>query len=371
MLESLLVERFRLFRHMEVRNFGRVNLIVGKNNVGKTALLEAIQLYASNASPSVLRDIVVSRQETWIGTTTKNSEGRANALRHLFYGHKLPLLGEKGILIGPADDQAAQLRIGTAAFRHEVRADGSYSRVRVEADLFPEEIPASELYLIAEEGDRATRLIGFDEDVERAVRLRPDRALTDFKVPIQVVPTQNMPNRTIAALWDATGLTDLEDEVIAALQLIEPAIEGVAFVEDTSRSVRENRIPLVKHRGVREPLPLRSMGEGMTRLFHIIVALVNASNGVLLIDEFENGLHWSVQPQVWRWVFRLAERQNVQVFASTHSRDCVAGFEEAWLEDMQAGGFFRLDANDAEGIKVTSYDLETLGDALDMHVEVR
>lgn len=109
----------------------------------------------------------------------------------------------------------------------------------------------------------------------------------------------------------------------------------------------------------------------MTRLFHIIVALVNASDGVLLIDEFENGLHWSVQPQVWRWVFRLAERQNVQVFASTHSRDCIAGFEEAWVEHLEAGGFLRLDSSDAEGIKVTTYDLETLGDALDMHVEVR
>lgn len=371
MLESFLIERFRLFRHMEIRNFGRVNLIVGKNNVGKTALLEAIQLYASNASPSVLRDIVVSRQETWIGTTTNSSEGRANALRHLFYGHRLPLLGERGIRLGPADDPSLQLHIGTAAFRHEVRADGSYSRVRVDADLFPEEISPSELYLVAEEGDRTTRLIGFHEDLERMARLRSDRSLSDYKVPIQVVPTQNMPNRTIASLWDATGLTDLEGEVISALQLIEPAIEGVAFVEDPTRSVRENRIPLVKHRGVREPLPLRSMGEGMTRLFHIIVALVNASDGVLLIDEFENGLHWSVQPQVWHWVFRIAARQNVQVFASTHSRDCVAGFEEAWLENKEAGGFFRLDPSHELGIRITAYDWETLNDALDMHVEVR
>lgn len=77
----------------------------------------------------------------------------------------------------------------------------------------------------------------------------------------------------------------------------------------------------VKIEGIDEPLPLKSMGDGITRLFHIIVALVNARNGILLIDEFENGLHWSVQPKVWDIVFQLSEKLNVQVFATTHSHE--------------------------------------------------
>lgn len=109
----------------------------------------------------------------------------------------------------------------------------------------------------------------------------------------------------------------------------------------------------------------------MTRLFHIIVALVNAKNGLLLVDEFENGLHWTVQPKIWKTVFRLAQRLSVQVFASTHSRDCIVGFEEAWKEQEELGAFFRLDVRPDAGVTVTSYTCETLLDSLETGVEPR
>jgi AAA15 family ATPase/GTPase len=153
--------------------------------------------------------------------------------------------------------------------------------------------------------------------------------------------------------------------------MIEPRVEGVALVEDLySRSRGDERIPLVRMAGVKEPLPLKSMGDGMTRLFHIIVALVNAQNGILLIDEFENGLHWSIQPLVWDVVFRVAERLNVQVFATTHSRDCIQGFDQAWRKRVDQGAFFRLDLKD-EMVRVREYAAETLADALEAEVEVR
>ena len=183
-----------------------------------------------------------------------------------------------------------------------------------------------------------------------------------------------MPNRKLAALWDLTSLTNLESEIISALCLIDNRVSGVAFVEDISNSGNNrsgnNRIPLVKIEGIDEPLPLKSMGDGMTRLLHIIVALVNAQNGLLLIDEFENGFHWSIQPKVWDIVFQLSKKLNVQVFATTHSRDCVAGFDYAWQKYPLLGAFFRLDAKD-EFIKATEYTPETLTDAIDMDVEVR
>ncbi len=130
-------------------------------------------------------------------------------------------------------------------------------------------------------------------------------------------------------------------------------------------------MPLVSSSNSLEPLPLKSMGDGMTRLFHIIVALVNAKDGLLLIDEFENGLHWSVQQAVWETVFRLATHLNVQIFATTHSRDCIAGFEGAWLQARDAGAFFRLQVCVDGSPCVKAYSLETLADSLDTDVEVR
>jgi AAA15 family ATPase/GTPase len=170
-----------------------------------------------------------------------------------------------------------------------------------------------------------------------------ERQETEFKYTWQVVSTENMPNRRLAALWDLTSLTNLESEIISALGLIDDRVSGVAFVEDISKGrASDNRIPLIKIEGVDEPLPLKSMGDGMTRLFHIIVALVNARNGLLLIDEFENGLHWSVQPKVWDIVFQLSEKLNVQVFATSHSWDCIQAFQEAANQDQSQGVLIRL-----------------------------
>ncbi|MEC4816473.1 MAG: AAA family ATPase, partial [Scytonema sp. PMC 1069.18] len=210
------------------------------------------------------------------------------------------------------------------------------------------------------------------KDIRRSSSILYERPNSEFKYTWQVVSADNIPNRKVAALWDLTSLTNLESEVISTLALIDNRVSGVAFVEDISkgRSGGDNRIPLVKMEGIDEPLPLKSMGDGMTRLFHIIVALVNARNGLLLVDEFENGLHWSIQPRVWDIVFQLSERLNVQVFATTHSRDCIKGFDSAWNKYPLLGAFFRLDAKD-NFVKVTEYTSETLADAIEMDVEVR
>jgi hypothetical protein len=80
-----------------------------------------------------------------------------------------------------------------------------------------------------------------------------------------------MSNRKLAALWDLTSLTNLESDVISSLGIIDDRVSGVAFVEDINQKrTGDNRIPLVKLQGIDEPLPLKSMGDGMTRLFHIL-----------------------------------------------------------------------------------------------------
>jgi ABC-type multidrug transport system ATPase subunit len=113
------------------------------------------------------------------------------------------------------------------------------------------------------------------------------------------------------------------------------------------------------------------MGDGMTRLFHIILSLVNAKNGYLLIDEVENGLHWSIHAGLWNIVFTMAGRLNVQVFATTHNRDCVRGFHEAWSPREAEGTFQRIDVLPGTKIMVNGYTCETLADALETDVEVR
>jgi AAA15 family ATPase/GTPase len=379
MLKSFQISNFRLFQHLEIGRLNRINLIVGKNNAGKSTFLEAVALYASNASPSVFLDLVESRQENWISEAKPQSQiFTGNSIRHLFFEHKLPPIGEQGILLGEIASES-KLHIGAAAYQNKNDEEGTIRKVRVsttQLNLFDEESSSFEIFLVAQENNKTRRIFRLDRDEKEmrrnnaAVRLYQKQE-PEFKLVCQIVSTENMSSRKLAALWDLTSLTSLESEVISSLSLIDKRVTGVAFVEDISRRrADENRIPLIKLEGIDEPLPLKSMGDGMTRLFHIIVALVNAQNGLLLIDEFENGLHWSVQPSVWDIVFQLAEKLNVQVFATTHSRDCVQGFDSAWNKYPTLGAFFRLDAKDGS-IRSTEYTVETLTDAIDMDVEVR
>jgi AAA15 family ATPase/GTPase len=376
MLKSFQIKNFRLFQHIEVERLNRVNLIVGKNNSGKSTFLEAVELYASNASPSVIIDLVESRQETWFSEAqVQHYHFAENPVRHLFFEHKMPLLGEQGIVLGEVRS-VPRLNINTAAY-HNTDDDGNNIKIirvyAIQLSLFDQDYLSDiDFFLVAEEGEKTRRLLRLDRGIKDTRRFA-SRSLyeTDIKYIWQIVSTENMSNRKLAALWDLTNLTNLESEVISALHLIDDRVSGVAFVEDISRgSSGENRIPLVKIKGIDEPLPLKSMGDGMTRLFHIIVALVNAKNGILLIDEFENGLHWSVQPKIWDVVFQLSEKLNVQIFATTHSRDCILGFDKAWNKYPDLGAFFRLDNKDGS-IKVTEYTSETLTDSLEMDVEVR
>ncbi|MEG4084247.1 AAA family ATPase [Microcoleus sp. POL10_C6] len=374
MLESFQIHNFRLFKHLEVKNLGRVNLIVGKNNSGKSTFLEAVELYASNASATVMLELVESRQETWFSEAQPHSQNFiSNPVRHLFFGHKLPSIGGDGISLGEVSSNI-KLRIGAGAYQNKNDDEGTLRKIRISDVEFDEDISNVEVFLVAEEGERTRRIFRLDRnirDIRRSSRIFYERQESELKYTWQIVYTANMPNRKLAALWDLTSLTDLESEVISALRLIDDRVTGVAFVEDVSiGTTSDNRVPLVKIKGIDEPLPLKSMGDGMTRLFHIIVALVNARNGLLLIDEFENGLHWSVQPKVWDIVFQISERLNVQIFATTHSRDCIKGFYQAWNNYPTLGAFFRLDAKN-ESIKATEYTSETLSDSIDMDVEVR
>src|SRR5205814_874951 len=119
------------------------------------------------------------------------------------------------------------------------------------------------------------------------------------------------------------------------------------------------------------PLPLSTLGDGMQRTLAIALALTNTKDGMLLIDEFENGLYYSLQPDVWRFIFRLARQLNVQVFAATHSLDCIQAFQRVADEDSQAESILvRLDTKDND-VGAVVFDEEELASITRGQIEVR
>lgn len=373
MLNSFFVSNFRLFKKLEIKKLSRVNLVVGKNNSGKSAFLEAVRLYASNAHPDVLFDFLISRHEYWAPEVNEiqYAYNQGHAVRHLFNQYSLPDIDGEGIRVGHLGAEEGEIHITVAAYGLDNTIRGVPATFRrFGASDLREKGFNIELNLIKESNGRTSRLIDFGKQTKSSRPFQYSYNGDPVLFPTQVVSTQVTNINKIASLWDITNLTELEDEVINGLKLLEPAIKSIAFVENKSGNARDKRIPLVKYEGMSEPLPLKSMGDGIFRIFNLILALVNARDGILIIDEFENGIHWSVQADIWDIIFRLSKRLNVQVFASTHSQDCVEGFKKAWANDENAGTFLRMEISE-DGAKVTPYNLETLSDSIDVAVEVR
>ena len=97
-------------------------------------------------------------------------------------------------------------------------------------------------------------------------------------------------------------------------------------------------------------------------MFGVALALANSRGGILLIDEVENGIHHSVQRDFWTMVLKTAHENNVQVFATTHSGDCVAGFAQAAADVDEAEGalvWLHRKNGEVRAIEYSEHDLKT------------
>ena len=124
----------------------------------------------------------------------------------------------------------------------------------------------------------------------------------------------------------------------------------------------------------KNPVPLSSMGDGMKKIFRLITKAIILENGVLLIDEIERGLHHIVQINLWCLLKIIAQDFNVQIFATTHSWDCICAFQEALadIEDksVEVGKLFRLD-NKYGKLRSVEYKTDELYIAVNQGFEVQ
>jgi AAA domain, putative AbiEii toxin, Type IV TA system len=374
-LNSLEIRGFRGFRHLQIERLGRVNLIVGKNNVGKSSLLEALQLYAVKGSPAVIWELLRIRDESRYSSEVRDErrytsfnrsasiEDRLLALKYLFYGRKDVRTQLEPIRIGPVNTLDELLSIAIGWYVREIDEQSTIKRRLLE----PEEYDT-----VDNPTPRFTIQVGTEPKVDYPLSLStPPRLVRSELTEINLIfrSASGLTREEVGSLWDSISLTSLEKDVLAALRIIAPGVEGLSLVGDPGSSA--GRIPIVRIMGIDEPLPLRSLGDGMQRMLGIALALANAQDGMLLVDEVENGIHYSVQPELWQLVFRLAHRLNIQVFATTHSWDCIEGFQKAAQEDKQNEGLLIRLESKKDDISVTLFDERRLAIATREQIEVR
>lgn len=366
LLSSFEVHSFRVFHHLKIKRLGRVNLITGKNNIGKSCLLEALCLYATRGSLLTMRQLLESRDEIAHTAAQESLKSKSWSVRNLLWERKNLEDQPDPVQIGPVGSSEQTLRIEIVWYKEQ--QDSSGQRQWVLTDEQADSIASVPGVRILWH-DQPILRYPFEIDLPEIRQLSLPKKFKELELPHTFVPANGLTRGTIAQWWDKIALTVLEQDVVAALKIIAPGVERVNLV---GRSTGDGkRIPLVKMDTTPEPLPLRSLGDGMNRLFGIALALVNAKEGILLIDEIDSGLHYSVQPDLWRLVFAVAERLNIQVFATTHSWDCISAFQQAAAQHTTSPGMLiRLSEKNGD-IVSTVFDEQRLAVATREQIEVR
>ena len=335
-LPDLLIENFRGIESLTLPRLGHVTLLTGKNGVGKSTVLEAVQLYATRGRST--QGLLMERGETFLTTDVEDDEVAVPDGTGLF--HKWDASpGTKG-MIGSSSMEDKALVIEPYIQAPE------YEKMKKFLNLSQDRILAIKFSF----GDQSWHSYGMDDALPmiQGSRLGPS-VLNDTQ---------------LAKMWGEVALSPEQSKAVAALEIAtNTSIEGVALVNKEQIAVR---LKEHDHR-----IPLRGLGDGAVRLFGVALALAVSRDGFLLIDEAENGIHHSIQRDYWRMVLQAAHDNNVQVIATTHSGDCVRAFaQEAVDNDTVDGVLFRLEKDD-DGIYPIKYSEEDLKVCAEQGIEVR
>ncbi|MCT7953438.1 AAA family ATPase [Ancylothrix sp. C2] len=307
MLKSLKIENFRCFQMFELQQLGKLNLLVGTNNSGKTSILEAVQLLDSQSNLESLREVMIGRGEYIL--SDERGIGRELDVRHLFYGHEIDE-GSKFSILGNNHNGGEGITVSVKHSEQLSLFEDLREFVLV-IEWLGQESKRLQLPLSSKEG--------LPLDYVRRVR----RDLKNLGSRTQFVTSSSLTSEKMIELFDQVVLTPEEYLVTEALQTIEPSIDRIASVGSEKNRFTGSRSGfVVRLTDGDQRIPIGSMGDGIWRMLGLTLAIVNARNGVLLVDEIDTGLHFSAMSDMWKLIWETAKRLNVQVFATTHNSDC-------------------------------------------------
>ena len=161
-----------------------------------------------------------------------------------------------------------------------------------------------------------------------------------------------------------------ESEVIDAMQILESDLDSIHFLTGDAYRRTSGGV-LLGSRKSRRRVPLGSFGDGMRRLLALSVSLVQTANGFLLIDEIDTGLHFSVMEDMWKLVVSAARQSNVQVFATTHSYDCIQGLAALLESTPGLGSELSVQKIEPSLAEAVSLDADQIRVAVRQDIEVR
>ncbi|MEM6751990.1 MAG: AAA family ATPase [Cyanobacteria bacterium P01_C01_bin.38] len=349
MFKNIKIENFRCFESFELKQLGRVNLLVGENNSGKTSILEAIQLLCSRTNLEPLSEMMIHRGEYFWDDNDKKS--RELDIKHLFHERKIEPKTKLSISGMRQDNNSEQLNLSIVRhpesllklindFEGAVHTssynlpESTIKQIEILKNEFEKQVSFTidnEFFNNWEKLEFSVEWTYVNLSKERKILLSPNRCLdvdvvyhSSRDLKNQFVTSSSLTTQRMIELFDRVALTNDEKLILEALQTIEPDIERIASVNPyVIRNSFESRSGFVVRLSDRnQRVPIGSMGDGVWRMLGLALAIVCAQDGVLFVDEIDTGLHFTAMSDMWKLVWETAKRLNVQVFATTHNSDC-------------------------------------------------
>ena len=341
MFKKIEIKRFRGIKDAVIGDFKRVNLFFGRNNCGKSSLLDALFLATGLSNPLLPINVNVMRGY---------NKTRLKDLELNFYN----LDSAQPIHICVENKEKRNIEI--SLFENNKR-DVSFDTNTI--DIHSNVI----------EGEYGLKFNFEINDESFESELRFDLSTTTNTIPkeyveslrcIYLIPRYDF-NTSIQGLENILKNKD-EDFIIEGLRFIEPRVKDFIFTEEG----------IFVDIGLEKRIPINMMGDGVRKIVSLLTVIYDCRDGIVLIDEISNGFHYSVMSNLWNVIIKAAIKNNTQLFITTHDYDSIKGLRDAALNiyDENVATFKLLRTSDDE-LKALHYSLESVDYSINQEIEIR
>jgi len=343
MISGLYIKKFRCFEAIEISNLAPITIFGGKNNVGKSSVLEALLLQNVFLMPNYFAFLMNLHNEAF----TKNTKP-SKIWDQLFYntyqsddfeiGYERPLINEDN-KYDDHENGVAKKDLSVIKVKKNLNnfgvfqngAAGSLLNQEYAADPLKQSVYSS---LHIEIDSRSYKNSGNCFIYTDGIMFYPENMKDNSGMSVNpqkgpLWPFENMvifknvfSNSQSTAEW--LSKVNLNEEkrkiLIETMKLFEPDISSISTVIDQGVS---SVYVTLKSGDSEKIISANYMGDGFNKVFQLLLTIMTLPNGILFIDEFENGLHYELYDEVLTSLFKTALTLNCQIVMTTHNRDLV------------------------------------------------
>lgn len=344
MIISFEIKNFRCFHHSKTTGIARINLFGGRNNAGKTALLEALMLMGKPSNQSIANLLSFRRvskkfikempESAWDNFFYNKNKDKTISFKFVLDNEKDNIViincDEKiddFVSIMTKDEENTDQDM--LAFARSLENTNVKSSLHISAYVGESQL-SDNLFISSHNG-----IAG--------------RGISHTFFDTHFVPAFKLDNDELATEFDKAKLKGNSETLLEAFQIIDSTIEKVETFKIGEAAL------YLKRKGEDYYMPLSFFGDAMNRIAEFILRIVNTKNSILLIDEIENGIHYENQEEVWKIIFSLCEKYNVQLFATSHSYEMIEAYKNIIIKNnfQELGAYFEMARHSAVPSKIT------------------